>query len=729
MRLLEELKRRNVFRVGAAYVVLGWLVIQVTETISPALSLPEWTLPFVIWVGVIGLPFILFFAWAYEITPDGIKREAEVIRSESVTHVTRRKLDVALVVLLGLAVALISWDLLTDSPATDPMRTEMAADADRGEVEGLSANSIVVLPLLNMSAIADNEFFAGGVHEEILTNLSLVDGLRVVSRTTALRYLASDLSLSDIGQELGVRYIVEGSVRRIENHVRITVQLIDAADDTHLWARNYDRELVDIFATQSEVAREISTSIQLELFPDSVGTLADMPTRSVKAYDLYMKAVSIDRGELITEQAFQRQRDLLAAAVAEDPDFVDAWARLNFVLDEISRTIIQQGWFGDSKAERDANLAESREAARRAIDRAVALDPDNVMTLIARGTDFVAEQEDPIYAAERRTYLDRALEIDPENAFGWYQLGWWYWNNGRRDLAEEPFRKALELDPFHAHIVIGNHQYFAATGDEEMTAMLSDRLIRIAPELGEYEELLRTHSASRLESIITLFIETADLSLIDTYAEAVDTEAENFVGNLGFDDTLLVDERFVWVLQNQLDILADMAVDDLPEGPTSFMADQYVIANAIVLSAQRVIGRHEDAARTGRLILNATEQLDFERPHFKLPAILAHLALGNEEALDAMRDLYTDPDFRKASAFDPFFYVAFGQLDAERAVELLLEHKAEYPNWPGTDVIAINHSMARPLVTHIDMQAFYLDEGKWLEYLATRVPEYEEYGS
>ncbi|MEJ2274982.1 MAG: tetratricopeptide repeat protein [Woeseiaceae bacterium] len=612
MKLFEELNRRNVFRVGAAYVVLGWLVIQVTETVSPALNLPEWTLPFVIWFGVIGLPFVLFFAWAYEITPDGVKREAEVTRSDSITHVTRRKLDIAVLGLLGLAVVLIAWDLLTDAPAIDPPQAGIAADADRGEIAGLAANSIVVLPLLNMSAIADNEFFAGGVHEEILTNLSLVDGLRVVSRTTALRYLTSDLSLSDIGQELGVRYIVEGSVRRIENHVRITVQLIDAADDTHLWARNYDRELVDIFAIQSEVAREISNSIQVELFPDSVGTLSDMPTTSVKAYDLYMKAVSIDRGELITEQAFQRQRDLLEAAVAEDPDFVDAWARLNFVLDEISRTIIQQGWFGDSKAERDANLAESRAAALRAIDRAVALDPDNVMTLIARGTDFVAEQEDPLYQAERRAYLDRALEIDPENAFGWYQLGWWYWNNGRRDLAEEPFRKALELDPFHAHIVIGNHQYFAATGDEDMTAMLSDRLIRIAPELGEYEALLRTHSSSRLDSIITLFIETADLSLIDEYAEAVDTEAENFVGTLGFDDTLLVYERLVWVLQDQLDILADMAVHDLPEDPTSFITDQYVIANAIVLSAQRVIGRHEDAANTGRLILNATEQLEFD---------------------------------------------------------------------------------------------------------------------
>ena len=236
MKLFEELKRRNVFRVGAAYIVLGWLVVQVTETVAPALSLPEWVVAFVIWIGVIGLPFVIFFSWAFEITPDGVKREAEVDRSASISHVTGRKLDVALLVLVTIAIGLIGWDLMRGPESPNTSRTERAAAGGQADTSGLAADSIVVLPLSNMSAIADNEFFAGGVHEDILTNLSYVEGLRVVSRTTALRYLASDLSLADIGRELGVRYIVEGSVRRIENHVRVTVQLIDASDDSHLWA-------------------------------------------------------------------------------------------------------------------------------------------------------------------------------------------------------------------------------------------------------------------------------------------------------------------------------------------------------------------------------------------------------------------------------------------------------------------------------------------------------------
>ena len=723
MKIFEELRRRNVFRVGAAYVVLGWVVVQVTETVSPALNLPEWMLAFVVWVGVIGLPFVLFFAWAYEITPDGIKRESEIVRSESITHITRRKLDTALVVLLAVAVVLVAWDLMTDGQGTEATTTTASAHGDPATGE-LAADSIVVLPLLNMSAIADNEYFAGGVHEEILTNLSQVEDLRVVSRTTALRYLASDLSLSDIGQELGVRYIVEGSVRRIEDHVRITVQLIDAVDDTHLWARNYDRELVDVFATQSEVAREISNSIQLEIYPESVGTLTDMPTRSVRAYDLYSKAVSIDRGELLTQESFQRQRDLLEAAVAEDPDFVDAWARLNFLLDEITRTIIQQGWFGNSKAERDASLAATREAALRAIDRAVALDPDNVMTLIARGTDFVAEQEDPEYQTERKKYLDRALEIDPENAFAWYQLGWWYWNNGRRNLAEEPYRKALELDPFHAHIVVGCHQYFAAVGNEEMTAMLTDRLIRIAPELGEYEEFMATTSRSRLDSIFALFLETADLSLIDQFAEAVATESENFVGVLGFDDSLLVDERIAWVLQNHLDVVADMAIIDLPEDPNSFETRNYAIANMIVMSAQRAVGRDSDARDTARLILTAIDQLDFAASYLDVPVNAAHVTLGNEEELRERRNKFMSPGFRLSHSGNPWAYVALGHLDADRSVQMILAYKTQYPNWFGTDEIAVHHTLARHLLTHPDMQAFYAEEGKWIDYLATRVPEY-----
>ena len=731
MKLLDELKRRNVFRVGAAYVVLGWVIIQVTETVSEPLNLPEWMLAFVIWIGIIGLPFVLFFSWAYEITPEGIKRESEVDRTDSITHVTGRKLNGALLVLAAVAVALLAWDVIVGRSSTESAPAEVASDSGSQEVDGLASDSIVVLPLQNMSAIADNEFFAGGVHEEILTNLSQVEGFRVVSRTTALRYLTSDLSLSDIGRELGVRYIVEGSVRRIENHVRITVQLIDATDDTHIWARNYDRELVDVFATQSEVAREISNSIQLEILPDSVGILADMPTRSVKAYDLYTKAIGIDRSEQISQQSYRRQRELLEAAVAEDPDFVEAWARLNYILDEISRTIIQQNWFGETEAERDAKLVEIRQASLMAIDRAIALDPDNVEVLIARGTDFVAEQEDPDFNKKRKDYLERAVELDPDHAFAWYNLAWWYWNNGGFIEAEQPFRKALELDPFHAHIVIGNRQYFANAGNEEMTAMLSDRLIHIAPELGEHEEVLaRTTSTFRLQNVMNLFVETADVSLIETYAETYAAEAESYVGHtFGMDDRPIVEERMVRVLTNDIDGLTGMAIDELPENPTFVAVFQYAIANAIVLSAQHIEGRDDDVAITAQLILDAADQLEIEVSNFDSILISANYMLGNEDQLVDHREALSSPDFEVTDPGNPFNYIGIAFLDQGRTVELLLEQKAAHPNWRGTDVLAMNHVVGRFVITHPDMQAFYAKEGKWVDYLAERVPEYAQYRS
>lgn len=324
MKLIDELKRRNVFRVGAAYVLLGWVVVQVTDTVSPALNLPDWTLAFVTWIGIVGFPIALFFAWAYELTPDGIKREADVDRAESINQTTDRKLDIVLIALLVITIGLIVWNTYSRAPDDDTRAGVATSDADGSDGIQLSSDSIAVLPLVNMSAATDNAFFAGGVHEEILTNLSRIDGLRVVSRTTVLRYTNSDLSLKDIGRELDARYIVEGSVRRIENHVRITVQLIDAVDDAHLWASNYDRELVDVFAIQSEVASQITNSLHLQIMPETVGALDDMPTRSVKAYDLYLKAKSIDRSEYQSEASLQRQRELLEAAVQDDPDFVEA---------------------------------------------------------------------------------------------------------------------------------------------------------------------------------------------------------------------------------------------------------------------------------------------------------------------------------------------------------------------------------------------------------------------
>ena len=726
MGFFDELKRRNVFRAGGAYAVLGWLVVQVTETISPALNLPDWTVAFVVWVGIIGLPFVLFFSWAYEITPDGVKRESEVDRAGATTEITARKLNASLVVLLALAIAMFAWDSFLSAPDVPTSADNSALDESDANAGSQASGSIAVLPLHNMSALPDNEYFVGGIQEEILTNLSRIEDLRVISRTTALRYIGSDLSLNEIGRELNVRYIVEGSVRRIKDHVRITVQLIDAATDAHLWARNYDRELVDVFATQSEVAREITRSIQLEILPGTVGELDNMPTHSVKAYDLYVKANSIDRSEPSSESSYRRQRELLEAAVAEDPDFVEAWGRLNFVLDEVARTILQLGWFGDTEAERDAVFAETRQAAQKALDRAVALDPDNVETLLALATDFVAEQEDGEYRLDRRKYIDRALEVDPENAFTWYTLGWWYHIAGTDEAAREPFLKALDLDPLHAHMVGGALIYFRSVGDQEMTTTLSERLVQIAPEMSENKGLAKVTSFSRLNGIIWQLITTADKSVMDEYAQAFAEERENFVGIIGFDEHLWWHEAFLLQLQNDLDGLADLTVGPLSETPPHNEIIHFMHASSLIMAAQRVVGQAERAEATARRILAAAEALKTYLPTSP-PIIAAHAMLGHQDRIrDALQPIL-DSGADHAAATDPEFYISFARLDPDLAVEQLLAQKAKHREWSGTDVIAISHIAARHLVTHPDMQAYFVEQGKWVPYLAARVPEYAKY--
>ena len=728
MRIFDELKRRNVFRVGIAYVLLGWLVIRVTDTVAPALNLPSWTLAFVTWIGIIGLPFALFFAWAFELTPDGIRRETGGDNSESLTDTTGRKLDLALIGLLIAAIGFMAWGSLFEDSPGDARLADTPAKGGDASTARPATESIAVLPLINMSAVSDNAYFAGGVHEEILTNLSRIEGLRVISRTTALRYINSDLSLHDIGRELGARYIVEGSVRRVDNHVRITVQLIDAIEDAHLWASNYDRELVEVFATQSEVAREITNSLHLEIQPETVGTLDDMPTRSVKAYDLYMKAISINRSEPESESTLRRSRALLDAAVEEDPDFVEAWAYLNEILDFIARTIIQNDWFGDTEAERDASFAEVRKAATRALDKAVALDPDNVMSLLAQASDYVAEQESATYSRERRKFIDRAIELEPDNAVAWFVLAWWYRLDGDIESATAAFNKALELDPLHARIVQGSLQHFRLSGDEEMTRMLADRLIQIAPEMRDDPTLSKIPVFVRLNNLFALFTETADESIIETYA----AELANGSDQLGIEVFKTIFDITLLQLRNDLDGLLKLKISDLPTDGNIDEIYALFRINFSVLAAQRILGRTDEAAATARHILEMRKQVGLELGESRFALLdrmtsAAHAALGNEKELRDLRSSVFEDSQESFNIQQIADLISVSHLDADWVVQRLLEEKARHSTWFGTDVVAALHVVCRQIIVHPDMQKFYVDEGKWVDYLAKRVPEYAKY--
>ena len=289
MSLFEELKRRNVFRVGIAYLVLGWVVIQITDTVAPALNLPDWTLALVTWIGIIGFPFAVLIAWAFELTPEGIKREHEVDRSQSITHVTGRKFDFAIIGLLVVALGFVVWDaylseldevLVTETPveAIEPAPVEEALTATA---------SIAVLPFVNMSSDSEQEYFSDGLSEEILNLLTRISGLKVIARTSSFVFKGKNEDVRTIGQMLDVSTVLEGSVRKSGERVRITAQLIDVSDGAHLWSETYDRTLTDIFAVQDDVAAAIIDALQIHV---GANPTRGRPTDNAEAYALFLEA-------------------------------------------------------------------------------------------------------------------------------------------------------------------------------------------------------------------------------------------------------------------------------------------------------------------------------------------------------------------------------------------------------------------------------------------------------
>ena len=732
MQLFNELKRRNVFRVAFGYVVSSWLLAQVADLVLENIGAPEWVMQTILLLLALGFPVVVFFSWAYEVTPEGIKRESEIDHSESTSHITGRKLDRAIMAVLVVVLAFFAFDKFVLDPVGEvespAVTTEAIPGSSIAQTPQSSAKdtSIAVLPLVNMSAIDDNVFFAGGVHEEILTNLSRIEGWLVVSRTTAMRYINSDLSLRDIGRELGVRYIVEGSVRRVDNHVRVTVQLIDASNDTHVWASNYDRELVDVFATQSAVAREITNSLHLEIEPESVGTLEDMPTQSVRAYDLYMKARSIDRSEVESEAQLSSQRELLEQAIAEDPNFVEAWGYLNEILDDMIRHANQSGWFIPQSADRDSIINDLGEQSQRALNKAVALDPDNIETLLALASDSVAE-ESADFRLERKKVIDKATEMYPDNAMAWYVLGWWYNLNRDNKSAKSAFEKALELDPLHARIVWGSLIHFRFVGDQEMVTLLYERLAQIAPEKGEDRNLAQATTGGKLWRTVLAFIETADQSLIDEFANTLSTSSV-FVGG----DVVRQDWNVtLWELNNQLDeFLAFDGDVPLGENPTSWVLSSYVGFNLTMLKAHRLTG-HEDKANVFARRIIATEKSAVfhgeavEKNHAALA--IAYATLGERDRAQEWIDRLLNNRSETYNAYSLSGFLALAELDPDRAASLLLAEKAEHPTWDGVDYAAAFHVTFREIIVHPDMQEYFLKEGKWIDYLAERVPEYAKY--
>ena len=331
MSLFGELHRRNVVRVGAAYVVIGWILAQVAEFAFENFGAPEWALKSFVTLLLLGLPLALFFAWAFELTPDGIKREEDVDRSRSVTSVTGRKLDRAIIAALVLAVGYFLWERQADDVQPDnasisdsSVQQETYADA------GPSQQSIAVLPFVNMSSDEEQEWFSDGLTEEILNALARTPDLLVAARTSSFKYKGSDEDIMTIATSLGVAHILEGSVRSAKDRLRVTAQLIRASDGFHLWSQTYDRQPEDVIAIQEDIAIEIATALETAMDPEALARMVSSGTNSVPAFNAYLEGLAIDSSTLSTGDtySFLRARDAYKRAIELDPEYSFAYWEL-----------------------------------------------------------------------------------------------------------------------------------------------------------------------------------------------------------------------------------------------------------------------------------------------------------------------------------------------------------------------------------------------------------------
>ena len=325
MSLIAELRRRNVFRVGVAYAIVAWLLIQVADVAFPALRLPDWTVTLVTALLIMGFPVALLFAWAFELTPEGIKPAKEVAPAESITHLTGRKLDFAIIGLLATALIFVVVDsyVLEAKPEQAEVAAEQAPAAEQVERE----KSIAVLLFDNLSGDAATEPFTKGIHDDILTQISKIRALKVIARTSMER-LDPTLSIPEIGTKLGVGTVLEGGVQRAGDRVRINVQLIDCKTEAHLWAETYDRELTaaNIFAFQSEIAKTVADTLRAALSPEEQDRLASIPTENLAAYEAYL--LGRQRLARTTAAAFVEAVDYFQQAIELDPEFALAYVGL-----------------------------------------------------------------------------------------------------------------------------------------------------------------------------------------------------------------------------------------------------------------------------------------------------------------------------------------------------------------------------------------------------------------
>jgi TolB-like protein len=431
LTFFNELKRRNVFRVAIGYIVSSWILLQVADLVLNNISAPDWVIKTFMLVIALGFPVVVFFSWAYEVTPEGIKRESEVDRSQSITHVTGRKLDYSILAVLLIALAYFAYDKFVISKNVDAARivNTIKAESEPSEPEAAPTQpdkSIAVLPFVNMSGDPEQEYFSDGIAEELLNRLAQLPDLKVAARTSAFQFKGKNLDIADIGRQLNVAHVLEGSVRKGGTTLRITAQLIDSQTGFHLWSDTYDRDASDILKVQDEIAGAITTALQYRL---GASAIPSVPVRKVNpaAYDDYLQGRAFVAKRWLDN--LDKAINVFDRAIAKDPEFSAAYSGRAFAYS------LRPLW--------GAPVGNTLAIARDSAEQALLLDPGNAEAFMVRGMVAAYSRN----ATSARADLDRAQTLAPGSVDVLNMDGDFHLFFGSLDEGERLKRLAMELDP------------------------------------------------------------------------------------------------------------------------------------------------------------------------------------------------------------------------------------------------------------------------------------------
>ena len=478
MSFFEELKRRNVFRVAIGYVITAWLLLQVVDLVLENVNSPDWVMQVFMLALAIGFPLAIFFAWAFEMTPEGVKREADVDRSKSIAPQTGRKMDRNIIIALTLALAYFAYDkfLTTPDAGPDSISPEVALEIERpvaGELDPTpgtqppqpNEKSVAVLPFINMSDDAQNEYFSDGISEELLNVLVRVKGLRVPSRTSSFTFKGSTRKLADIGKELQVDHILEGSVRKAGDRIRVTAQLIEVDTDTHLWSETYTRKLDDIFAVQDEIAQAIVGALKITLTGKEQAPIQTRSTASVEAYNKYLFGRHLWNQR--TPDSILAAITPLLEAVEMDAGFGRAWEALADAYVLIPEYTTE-------------TIKEYIPLARVAIEKALLINPDSARALTTSA--YIKFMHVYDFESARNEFI-KAIDIEPGYATAHQWYGELLAAEGKLDAAMEELQLAHQADPL-APIMLHVAGWFLLYSDRfEESRQYYERALVLNPNL------------------------------------------------------------------------------------------------------------------------------------------------------------------------------------------------------------------------------------------------------